>query len=90
MLLIPCPCCGARPENEFRYCGQAHVIRPVDPSAVDDLSWADYLYHRDNPQGPHAERWRHVHGCGRFFNCLRDTVTDRITAAYGPRGRRPL
>ncbi|OYV41918.1 MAG: hypothetical protein B7Z80_00245, partial [Rhodospirillales bacterium 20-64-7] len=24
MLLIPCPWCGVRPENEFRYAGQAH------------------------------------------------------------------
>ncbi len=89
MLLIPCPWCGARPENEFRYCGAAHVIRPVDPAAVDDATWAAYLYLRENPQGGHAERWRHVHGCGRFFNCLRDTATDRITATYRPGERRP-
>jgi len=31
-----------------------------------------------------AERWRHVHGCGRFFNALRDTVSDRILATYKP------
>ena len=33
---------------------------------------------RTNPKGVHAERWRHVHGCGRWFNALRDTVSDRI------------
>jgi sarcosine oxidase, subunit delta len=89
MLVIPCPWCGTRPENEFRYCGQAHVIRPVNPAAADDASWAAYLYLRENPRGGHTERWRHLHGCGRFFNCLRNTVTDRITATYRPRGRRP-
>ncbi|OYV40581.1 MAG: hypothetical protein B7Z80_04130 [Rhodospirillales bacterium 20-64-7] len=25
-----------------------------------------------------------MHGCGRFFNCIRDTVTDRIAATYKP------
>jgi sarcosine oxidase subunit delta len=84
MLLIPCPWCGARPENEFRYGGQAHVARPPDPSAVDDAAWAEYLFVRDNPKGRHTERWRHVHGCGRFFNAVRDTVTDTFLASYKP------
>ena len=39
---------------------------------------------RSNPKGVHAERWRHIHGCGRFFNCVRDTVSDRIRATYKP------
>jgi sarcosine oxidase, subunit delta len=82
MLLIPCPWCGVRPENEFRHAGQAHLRRPADPSAVSDEDWAAYLYNRDNPRGRHQERWQHVHGCGRFFNCVRDTVTDRISASY--------
>lgn len=84
MLLIPCPWCGARPENEFRYGGQAHVVRPADPAAADDAEWGAYLYLRGNPKGRHAERWRHSHGCGRFFNVVRDTVTDRIAASYRP------
>lgn len=84
MLVIPCPWCGPRPENEFHYGGQAHVIRPADPSSVDDAAWTAYLYLRDNPRGRHAERWRHQYGCGRFFNCVRDTVTDRIAATYKP------
>ena len=32
MLLIACPWCGARPENEFRYGGEAHIARPPDPA----------------------------------------------------------
>ena len=83
MLLIPCPYCGMeRPELEFRNGGQAHVARPLDPAAVDDREWAEYLYFRSNPRGVLAERWRHVSGCGRFFNCLRDTVSDKILAVY--------
>ncbi len=84
MLLIACPWCGARPENEFRYGGEAHIARPADPAALDDVAWADFLYTRNNTKGTHAERWRHVHGCGRFFTCLRDTVSDRIRATYKP------
>ncbi|HVZ09304.1 sarcosine oxidase subunit delta [Rhodopila sp.] len=79
MLLIPCPWCGPRPENEFQHAGQAHIRRPSDPAAVSDEAWAAYLYLRDNPKGPLAERWRHRHGCGRFFSVVRDTVTDRIS-----------
>ena len=88
MLVIPCPHCGKRPENEFRYAGEAHVARPADPDAVDDAAWAEFLYMRSNAKGRYAERWRHLHGCGRFFNCIRDTVTDRIETTY-PSGTRP-
>ena len=42
------------------------------------------VYARPTRRGGIAERWRHVHGCGRFFNCVRDTVTDRIAATYKP------
>jgi sarcosine oxidase subunit delta len=84
MLLIDCPWCGTRPENEFRYGGEAHIARPHDPASADDAAWADFLYMRSNPKGRHAERWRHLHGCGRFFSCVRDTVSDRISATYKP------
>ncbi len=84
MLLIACPWCGMRPENEFHYGGEAHIARPADPASVDDAAWAEFLYMRSNPKGMHAERWRHIHGCGRFFNCVRDTVSDRISATYKP------
>jgi len=89
MLLIPCPWCGPRPELEFRYGGEAHVARPLDPDALDDAAWAEFLYHRANPKGTHLERWRHIHGCARFFNCMRDTVTDRIVATYKPGDPKP-
>ena len=90
MLLIPCPYCGMeRPELEFRYGGEAHIARPSDPSTLSDGEWAEFLYFRQNPKGVIAERWRHVSGCGRFFNCLRDTVSDRILMVYKAGGPRP-
>ena len=36
-----------------------------------------------------AERWRHAFGCGRFFNCLRDTMSDKILAVYKAGEARP-
>src|SRR6266511_2800959 len=76
MLLVPCPWCGPRDEVEFSYGGQAGVAYPADPEALDDLAWADYLFMRDNPKGPFAERWYHAHGCRRWFSLVRDTATN--------------
>ena len=82
MLLIACPVCGPRPELEFSYGGEAHIARPRDPAALSDAEWEAFLYRRTNPKGVHAERWRHTHGCGRFFNALRDTRTDQFFGTY--------
>jgi sarcosine oxidase, subunit delta len=82
MLVICCPYCGPRSELEFAYGGEAHIARPADPMSLDDEAWANFLYVRSNPRGIHAERWRHLHGCGRFFNVQRDTVSDTIIASY--------
>ena len=89
MLLIPCPWCGEREETEFRCGGEAHILRPKEPAALTDQQWADYLFMRTNPKGVHCERWRHVHGCGRWFNLARDTVSDRILAVYQMAEPRP-
>jgi sarcosine oxidase subunit delta len=89
MLLIPCPYCGERPELEFSYGGEAHISRPADPSALSDEQWAEYLYMRANPKGTYAERWRHTNGCGRFFNAVRDTVSDFFVVTYKSGEKRP-
>ena len=82
MLIIHCPYCGPRPELEFSYGGQAHVARPLDPATVSADEWAEFLYLRNNTRGLHAERWRHVRGCARFFNAVRDTTTDHFVVTY--------
>jgi sarcosine oxidase subunit delta len=90
MLLIHCPVCGEdRPEIEFHYGGEAHIARPAEPTALDDAAWAAFLYMRSNPKGWHAERWYHAHGCGRWFNAVRHTVSDRIAATYRAGEPRP-
>jgi heterotetrameric sarcosine oxidase delta subunit len=82
MLSISCPWCGPRDETEFHYGGQAHVAHPPDPHALGDAAWAEYLFVRDNPKGPFAERWVHALGCRRWFNAVRDTATHEILAVY--------
>ena len=82
MLLIHCPYCeDDRPEPEFRHAGEAHISRP---SAELDAgrAVAESLYLRTNTRGVVFERWRHVHGCGRFFNAARHSVSDRFLAFY--------
>jgi sarcosine oxidase subunit delta len=88
MLLIRCPYCEMdRPEVEFRYAGEAHLVRPGAAASDDEV--AEFLYYRANPKGLHAERWRHTSGCGRYFNCLRDTASDKIEATYKAGEKQP-
>ena len=83
MLLIHCPYCGkSLPELEFEYAGEAHIERPEDPASLSDSDWKDYLFTRRNSRGDHAEQWRHSHGCGRYFNAVRNTVTDKFAVTY--------
>jgi sarcosine oxidase, subunit delta len=95
MLLITCPWCGQRPELEFRNMGEAHIARPVLPAGITgqgeitDEDWAGFLYLRSNTRGLIAERWRHIHGCARFFNAVRHTVTDKFVTSYKVGEARP-
>jgi sarcosine oxidase, subunit delta len=82
MLQLDCPWCGPRDENEFQYGGQAHVAYPAAPNDLDDATWAEYVFYRDNPKGPFAERWVHSIGCRRWFNAVRDTATYQVLATY--------
>ncbi|NQW08520.1 MAG: sarcosine oxidase subunit delta [Alphaproteobacteria bacterium] len=81
MLLISCPFCGERPEDEFGFGGDASVRHQgggdgTEPASVEQ--YADYLYLRDNPKGRHAEYWVHRYGCRRWLVAERDTVTHEI------------
>lgn len=89
MLLIECPWCGCRDQSEFHAHGEAHIARPEDPDALSQEEWGDYVFFRTNPKGIHYERWVHSHGCRRWFNAMRDTVSDNIYATYKPGDPRP-
>lgn len=84
MLLIDCPWCGRREQLEFSCHGQAHITRPPNPDQLTDEQWGDYVFFRDNPKGIHYERWVHTHGCRRWFNAVRNTVTDEFLGTYKP------
>lgn len=83
MFSIYCPHCEEhREEVEFHPAGQAHIARPLDPEALTDAEWAQYLYFRNNEKGLHHELWVHAVGCRKFFNMTRDTVTYEIKEIY--------
>ncbi|MBE7185653.1 sarcosine oxidase subunit delta [Mesorhizobium sp. RP14(2022)] len=83
MLLIRCPYCEEeRPELEFRNGGQAHIARSTDIVQESAEAFERFFFIRDNPKGVIFERWRHIHGCGRFFNAVRDTITDKFHHTY--------
>ena len=83
MLLIHCPYCEEeRPELEFRHAGEAHIVRSADMAGLSDEDFEKFFFIRSNPKGVTFERWRHVHGCARFFNAARDTVTDKFLTTY--------
>ena len=73
MLLIPCPHCGPRDEQEFLNGGEADITRP--PADCSDEEWTAYLFIRANPKGPLRERWFHRFGCRRWFTLTRDTAS---------------
>lgn len=89
MFHIYCPYCAEyREEEEFHPKGQAHIVRPADPTTASDDAWGDYLFFRDNPRGVHHELWVHAVGCRKFFNITRDTRSYAILETYRM-GERP-
>ena len=78
MLLIPCPWCGPRAEDEFT-CGGEAISRGRPIRRLSDAEWADYLFMRNNPKGAALRALAPRRGCRRWFNVARDTVTHRIS-----------
>ena len=70
MFIIKCPYCGDRDHGEFSYGGEAHIVRPKQPTELSDDQWAEYLFMRKNIKGVQFERWNHVHGCRKWFNMV--------------------
>ena len=89
MFVIKGPYCGERDQTEFSCHGEAHIARPDNPAEVSDEEWGEYLFFRNNPKGIHFERWIHDHGCRRWFNVMRDTVSDKIIKTYKMGDQKP-
>tara|TARA_B100001123_G_scaffold175667_1_gene201561 strand:+ start:370 stop:534 length:165 start_codon:yes stop_codon:yes gene_type:complete len=51
MFIIKCPFCGKRDQSEFSSGGEAHIIRPKQPTELTDDQWAEYLFMRKNIKG---------------------------------------
>ncbi len=82
MQKINCPYCGVRSEEEFRFGGPAHLQRPTLAEEISDSQWADYLFMRDNVKGISLERWGHIHGCGEWFNVIRNSASHQVHGSY--------
>lgn len=81
MLLLTCPYCDLSvEETELTPGGEAHLER-FGPES-DDAAFEGYMFLRPNPKGPHLERWRHSHGCGKWFLAARDTATMQVFGTY--------
>jgi heterotetrameric sarcosine oxidase delta subunit len=73
---IPCPHCGLRDVQEFSYLGDASATRPQANATVE--AYAEAVYLRDNPAGPHRELWYHAAGCRAWLVVTRDTRSHAI------------
>jgi heterotetrameric sarcosine oxidase delta subunit len=83
--LLPCPNCGPRDVNEFRYQGEV-TRRPAAGASLRELG--DYVYFRDNVAGVQREWWYHRLGCGLWFLAERDTRTNEIVRTDLPQPER--
>ncbi len=82
MLLIYCPYCEEeRSELEFRNAGDAHIVRPANMPRSATRSSRNTSSSVRIRKGL-SMKVRHIHGCGRFFNAARDTVSDRFHVTY--------
>ncbi len=75
MLVIWCPHCGPRNDDEFSFGGE---IIPRPGPGAPAASWRRYLYEQENVAGWQVERWFHVSGCRRFLTVERNTLTNEI------------
>ena len=82
MLYIKCPYCGLRNETEFSCGGESHIVRPNNNNNLSNKEWAEFLFSRHNPKGVFLERWVHSSGCRKWFNIVRNTLTNEIYEVY--------
>ncbi|SIS51691.1 sarcosine oxidase subunit delta [Phaeovulum vinaykumarii] len=81
MLRLTCPHCGVTAEEtELTPGGEAH-LRRAGPDATD-AEFESYLFARKNPKGVVFERWRHAHGCGKWFIAARHSVSWQVFGTY--------
>jgi sarcosine oxidase subunit delta len=77
--LLKCPNCGERSVYEFRFGGETRA-RPDE--GCSDGEWSRYLYARKNEAGVQQEWWFHRAGCRKWFQAVRDTVSNRVERSF--------
>ena len=88
MLRLRCPYCGVdADETELSPGGEAH-IRRSGPDSTDE-EFEAYLFAKVNPKGVHFERWRHSHGCGKWFHVARCTESLEVFGTYRAQTLKP-
>lgn len=86
MLLIDCPHCGPRAQEEFTY---ERTLDSVVRIEDDPATAMAALYTRANPRGEDDEIWRHTLGC-RCWMVLRRDRTSHAIRAVRPLGPEAL
>lgn len=71
---LPCPFCGDRDLEEFRF----RQFAP-DPSATSAVA---NVYERVNRTDQSVEYWQHLHGCRTWLVVRRDPTTSVIASVY--------
>jgi sarcosine oxidase subunit delta len=79
--VIPCPECGERSVYEFRFGGE--VLERPQPDGSEE-QWYRFSYIRRNRAGVQTEWWYHRFGCRQWLQAVRDTKTNKVTAAHFP------
>lgn len=94
-MIIECPICGARDLREFQYLGAAKLLerpraRDLENPAnqKDQDAFFDYVYIRDNPEGPNAELWLHQLGCRAYIHAVRNTKTHEFVSTQLARDKK--
>lgn len=77
MMLIHCPHCGPRAQEEFTYERTRDSVVQLDQAP--DAAMAA-LYSRTNPRGEENEIWRHTLGCRGWLELRRDRMSHAIVA----------
>jgi heterotetrameric sarcosine oxidase delta subunit len=82
--LLPCPNCGLRDVNEFKYAGEVTSRPKPSPQPPPLRTLTAYLYTRRNVAGVQREWWCHRYGCRVWFQAERDTRTNEVQRVFVP------
>lgn len=85
MMVLICPNCGPRNNDEFSFQGE---IIPRPSPDTDPVTWRRYLYTKQNASGWQRERWFHTSGCRRFLDIERNTESNEIRSISQVGGER--